>query len=110
MQLQYRNGQIVEAVVLSQTDSVMRVMPQGFDDVVELRRINGGWVSDDCEPVVIKFSWENPAPAALSEEDFICPPELAARLVNMLFAADEPNAEPAPRTLTAGAAPGSVVV
>ena len=104
MTLQYLNGQIVEAVLLSRTDLVMRVIPKGFDDVVELQSVNGVWVSDDCEPVVVKFEWEGRATATFSEEDFICPPELADRLVNMLLTADEPETGSAPKARAAGSA------
>ena len=104
MTLQYLNGHTIEAVLLSRTDLVMRVVPRGFEDVVELNFVNGAWVSDDCEPVQVRFAWESPVAAPVSEEDFICPPELAARLISMLYMTEEPEAEPAPMTLAAGAA------
>ena len=91
MTLRYANGKTVDAVLLSRTDSKMRVALKGSEDAVELNELCGTWVSDDCEPVQVSFEWEKPAPAHASEEDFICSPELAARLIRLLVSADEPE-------------------
>lgn len=100
MTLRYSNGQTKEAVLLSRTEAAMRVALQGADDVVELRQVNGAWVSDECEVVQVSFAWERRAANARSEEDFICPPELAARLVRMLMSADEPEESAQTSTLS----------
>ena len=62
----------------------MRIAIPNSDDSVELKEVNGVWVTDDCEPVQVAFEWQRPAPAPVAEEDFICSPELAARLIHML--------------------------
>ena len=62
----------------------MRVALQGSEDVVVLNDVNGSWITDDCEPVEVSFAWQQPTAAPLNEEDFICSPELAARLMDML--------------------------
>ena len=89
MTLRYTNGQTIDAVLLSRREGKMRVALQGSEDVVELSEVSGTWVSDECEPVQVSFGWQKQAPAPTSEEDFICPPELAAKLIRMLVSADE---------------------
>ena len=89
MTLRYANGLEIDAVLLSRTDGKMRVALQGSDDVVELREVSGRWVSDECEPVQVSFAYQKPAPAPVSEEDCICSPELAAKLIRLLMSADE---------------------
>ena len=112
MTLRYANGLTVEAVLLSRTEGKMRVALKGSDDVVELRELSGTWVTDDCEPVQVSFAWQNAAPAPTSEEECICPPELAARLIQLLMSADEAeegSQTSAPATLRVAAAPLRVV-
>src|ERR1041385_7023038 len=89
MTIRYVNGKMMEAVLLSQTEKAMRVALQGSEDVVVLNDVNGSWVTDDCEPVELSFAWQQPAAAPLNEEDFICSPELAARLIDMLGNCEE---------------------
>src|SRR6266516_91097 len=90
MIIRYTNGQKFEAVLLSRTENVMRVALKGSDDVVVLNDVNGSWVTDDCEPVEVSFAWEIPAAPAVCEEDFICSPDLAAQLIDMLNNCEEP--------------------
>jgi hypothetical protein len=86
MIIRYSNGQTLEAVLLSRTETTMRIVPEGHDDVVELTRINGLWVSDDCEAVQVNFVW-NPRAAStdVKEEDCICSHEMAERLIKALY-------------------------
>ena len=73
----------------------MRVAIPGCGDSLELKEIHGVWVTDDCEPVEVEFSWAGRGVAAeVTEADCVCPHELAARLIHMC--ADEEEA-PAPR-------------
>jgi hypothetical protein len=88
MTLRYPNGQTIEAVLLSRTEQTMRVALRGSDDIVELNQVNGNWVSDECDAVQVSFG-SRPDPETLSEEDFICAPELAAKLIRMLVDGDE---------------------
>jgi hypothetical protein len=71
----------------------LRVAVRGGSDVLELRQINGRWVSDDCEPVDVEFAWlrQQELPT-VSINDFICPPELAAKLLHMLFSGEDDDA------------------
>ena len=90
MTIRYGNGYTVEAVLLSCAHDTMRVAVRGGSDVLELRKINGRWVSDDCEPVDVEFAWlrlqDQPV---VSINDCICPPELAAKLLDLLFSGED---------------------
>jgi hypothetical protein len=84
MTIRYANGHTKDAVLLSRTEHSMRVALEGADDLIELRQINGTWISD-CEPVQVTFAWRrNARPQELKEADCICSHELAARLISML--------------------------
>jgi hypothetical protein len=89
MIINYSDGKSVEAVLLSRTEQTMRVAVEGAEDAMELSNIRGTWVSDECEPVSIQFAGRRTErKPALSEEDFCCSHELAARLIHLLFAGD----------------------
>ena len=85
MTINYSDGRAVEAVLLTRTDSTLLVAAQGADDVMEISNINGTWVSPDCEPVAIEFAWQLDRKPKISEADCHCSPELAARLIRLLF-------------------------
>ena len=86
MTINYSDGRAVEAVLLTRTESTLLVAAQGADDVMEISNINGTWVSADCEPVAIEFAWQQRDPKPrISEADCQCSPELAARLIRLLF-------------------------
>jgi hypothetical protein len=90
MNIRYTNGQTFEAVLLSRTETSMRLAPRGHDDIVALTLVNDVWVSDDCEPVQVDFSWTRPAGAGpITEQDCICSRELAAHLIHLLYAGDD---------------------
>ena len=100
MTIRYSNGQALEAALLSRTENSMRVAIQGSNDVEELNRINGTWVSDECEPVQVEFAWARRGPVEqVTEADCICPHELAARILHVLFGGEN---EPEPKTVAAG--------
>jgi hypothetical protein len=86
MTINYLDGRSVEAVLLSRTEQTLRVAVQGAEDVIELANIRGTWVSDECEPVSIRFAWQrNGQKPCVSEDDFCCSHELAAKLTQALF-------------------------
>jgi hypothetical protein len=85
MKIRYQNGNAVEAVTLSRTEKTMRVALAGSDDVLELTRVSGLWVTDDCEPVSIEFPSRRVPSGAVREEDCICPSDLAAHLIHLLL-------------------------
>ena len=98
MTIRYANGETFEAVLLSRTDSAMRVAMREADDIVELNRIHDSWVTSDCEPVQVLFAWQQQEPKTVpTEAECICSPELAARLIHLLESCEtvEAKSEPA---------------
>ncbi len=96
MIVRYNDGRTAEAVLVSRTGDSIRVAMPGAEDFVEFREIHGVWVSEDCEPVAIDFALEQiAATPAVSLADCICPPELADRLITLLYEG-EPVSEPHP--------------
>jgi hypothetical protein len=90
MTIRYSSGQVLEAVLLSRTDTTMRVALREHDDIVALTLINDVWVSDECEPVQVDFPWaRHQAAREFREEDCICSHELAAHLIHLLYTGDE---------------------
>ena len=90
MIITYANGRTIHGVILTQNHDTIRVAVDGGHDAVQFTKLFGTWVSDDCEPVQIRFEWERTAPKAeVSVEDCICPKELAAELIHRLFSGDE---------------------
>lgn len=83
MKIRYGNGQIAETLTLCYTETSMRIAIRGTDDVLELRRVAGAWVAEDGEVVIDDNSRR--ASGSITEEDCICPPDLTARLVELLY-------------------------
>ena len=101
MVLTYTNGSRQEAFLLARTDNTMRVAIPGSDDPLELTEIRGTWITEDCEPVHVEFAWQSKSrEQILSEADCICSHDLAARLLHLLWNADE-DADPAAKALPA---------
>lgn len=97
MNIRYANGQILRAVLLSRTEKTMRVASEGCDDSLDFTRINGVWVSEDCEPVQAEFPWtRHQATREVIDADCVCPPGLAARLIHMLYAGSQEASSRAP--------------
>jgi hypothetical protein len=63
----------------------MRVAVEGGDDAVELIKVHGTWISEDCEPVTLEYGPRRIAPATLSEADCTCSRDLASRLIDLLL-------------------------
>jgi hypothetical protein len=92
MIIRYANGRTIQGVALARTDTSMRVALQGGHDVVQFSNINGRWVSEDCEPVNIgSAAAQASAAEPVSEEEFICTPDLASHLVKLLYQEHEPQ-------------------
>src|SRR5215472_9870668 len=90
MTIRYSDGRTVEGLLLAKTINSMRVTLEGCDEASEFFEINGVWLSEDCEPVEVEFAWELvPNLPAATETDCICPPELAARLIRLLFSCED---------------------
>ena len=105
MTIRFTDGLTKESVLLSRSQELLRVAIEGCDDVTELRRVNGVWVTDDCEPVQVSFAWDRDPAPEVTEAECICAPEVAARLIRLLYVGEEeePKAPPAPVVIAAGA-------
>ena len=85
MTIKFWNGRRTDAVLLGWTGDRMRVIARGDDETLEVSRIRGAWVTEDCEPVSIQFAWEAADRRRENgENECICPPEAAARLAAQL--------------------------
>jgi hypothetical protein len=90
MVLIFANGSRTEAVLLARNENKIRVAIAGSDDVLELTDVHGRWVTEGCEPVYVQFAWEGKTPEQIvTEADCVCSHDLAARLVHLLWNADE---------------------
>jgi hypothetical protein len=88
----YLDGTVLEAIVLSHEENEIRAIAAGCDDALALTRIHGTWISEEIEPVAIEFAWQRRgASPVASEDDCVCPKELAARLIQSLFRGCEPK-------------------
>lgn len=94
MTITHLNGNVQKAIVLSHDEHEIRALAAGCDDVLTFQCIHGTWISEEVEPVTIEFDWQRrrtaPAP---SEDDCVCPKDLAARLIRTLFAGCEPQSD-----------------
>jgi hypothetical protein len=69
--IKYVNGRVLEGVVLSFGDRVVRVAIKDSDDAAEFRMTHGVWVSEDCEVVRLEFAGQNAPAEARDEVDFL---------------------------------------
>jgi hypothetical protein len=94
MTIRYNNGFQQEAILLSRTESAIRVAILGSDDVAEFRARAEHWISEDCEAVEIEFfPARHHADQAPALDECLCSTELASYLVDKLFSGDgEPKA------------------
>ena len=92
MTITYPNGRVRKAIVLSHEEHEIRAAAAGCDDVLVFTRIQGTWISEELEPVTFEFEWQLRAvPPTWSENEYICPKELADRLISTLLAGEEPG-------------------
>jgi hypothetical protein len=86
MTITYRDGTVVQAIVLSHAEHEIRAVTAGCDDALAFTRLDGTWLSQENEPVAIEFAWEGRHPSpSYSEDDYLCPKQHAARLISMLL-------------------------
>ena len=90
MTITYANGTILKAIVLSHEEDEIRAIASSCDDVLVFSRIHGTWISGEIEPVAIEFAWERRGTlSSTSEDDYVCPKNLASRLIAMLLSGSE---------------------
>ena len=54
--IHYKNGRVLQGIVLAFGDRLVRVAVKDSDDAVEFRLVNHVWVSEDCEVVRLEFA------------------------------------------------------
>src|SRR5215831_15192502 len=92
MTIHYSNGYTVEGILLSREGNAMRVAIPNSDEVAVFLEIDGTWMSDGGQPVDVEWAWKSRGEMpVIRESDCICSPDLAARLIEMLFAGDNPE-------------------
>jgi hypothetical protein len=100
MVLLYADGSKTEAFLLARTENKIRVAIPGSDDPLELTDVRGTWVTEDCEPVRVEFAWQSKTREQIrTEADCICSHDLAARLLHLLWNADEEDASQADKNI-----------
>jgi hypothetical protein len=97
MKIRYGNGQMAETITFCHSETSMRVAIRGTDDALELRRVGATWVAEDGEVVIDGNSRR--LSGCITEEDCICPPDLAARLLDLLYTDSSEDVEEAPCAL-----------
>jgi len=103
MTITYPNGTVRKAIVLSHEENGIRAAAAGCDDVLVFTRIEGIWISEEIEPVTFEFEWQRgTAPTAWSEDECVCPQELADRLILGLYAGSERDEDEANRLYVLG--------
>jgi hypothetical protein len=85
MTINYPDGRVVEAILLSRGNDTLRAAVQGEDDAQIFNLISGTWVSEEDGPVRIEFAWEHCDQASVPEDDCICSKKLASRLISKLL-------------------------
>jgi hypothetical protein len=85
MTINYPDGRVVEATLLSRGNDTLRAAVQGEDDAQIFNLISGTWVSEEDGPVRIEFAWEHCDQASVPEDDCICSKKLASRLISKLL-------------------------
>jgi hypothetical protein len=93
MTICYPDGTVVNALLLSRGNDILRAAVPHDADVRTFTLRNGCWISENCEPVTLEFDWEHNQQAAIPEEtECICSKPLARKLISMLFAGSEKDA------------------
>jgi len=87
MIVHYQDGRMVEGFILSLTDDAVHLALKDAGDVTVFTRHNNIWVSEDCDPVMLRFGKAfRPTLGISTEEDSLCSASMATRLVDLLLA------------------------
>jgi hypothetical protein len=88
MTIHYPNGTLLNALLLSRENHILRATVPGDDDVRTFILINGAsWISEELDPVTIEFAWQRGEQARVpSETECVCSQELASSLISVLRA------------------------
>ena len=72
LRIRYRNGKMLQGMLLALGDQKVRVALKDSDDVAEYRLFKRCWISEDCEVVTMEFGDEG-TPAGDTFSDKIVP-------------------------------------
>jgi hypothetical protein len=90
MTICYPDRTVVNALLLSRANDILRAAAPHDADVRTFTLRNGCWMSENCEPVTLEFDWEQSQQAAIPEEtECICSKAFARKLISMLVAGSE---------------------
>jgi hypothetical protein len=95
MTLRFQSGLVKNALLLSRGEDVIRVALEDQEDAIEISRLNGVWVTQECEPVELGHAEPDRPSSTQDDADCICPPEVVAQLIHLLFSGDDEQ-EPSP--------------
>lgn len=88
--INYLDGTILQATVLSSNEHEIRAIAPGCDETLLLTRAQGVWHSEGTQAATLEFEWQRiPPPPACEEDECICPKELAAHLIRALLVGSE---------------------
>ena len=92
MRITYTNGKTTEGIILSRNERIMRIALKGSEDVTEFAIVSGEWVSEDLEPVHVRYEWQRRSrKQVVTEADCVCSKELASGLIQLLLSGEEAN-------------------
>jgi hypothetical protein len=90
MTITYADGTVVEALLLSFREPVLRLAVAGDDDVRVFTCIDTVWRAENGQKVQVKHSWPNDRPVPVPEEShFICSEGVARQLIGNLMNGSE---------------------
>ena len=90
MTITYADGTVVEALLLSFKEPILRLAVAGDDDVRVFRFLDNAWRAEDGQTVEVKPSWPADRPAPVPEEShFICSEGVARQLIGNLMNGSE---------------------
>jgi hypothetical protein len=90
MTITYADGTVVEALLLSFKEPILRLAVAGDDDVRVFRCLDNVWWAEDGQKVEVKPSWPADRPVPVPEEShFICSEGVARQLIGNLMNGSE---------------------
>lgn len=90
MTITYADGTVVEALLLSFKEPVLRVAVAGHDDVRAFECIGGVWRTENGQRVQIEYPRQNERPQRAPEEShFVCSRAVARQIIGNLLNGSE---------------------
>ena len=81
-----QDGRTTEAIFLNVSKNVVRLAAKGTDNVAVFRKVQGSWVSEECEPVIFTLAKKgSKVEVTFSDKEFICSVAFASRLIDVLL-------------------------